>query len=158
MVETPECGILSLSRKTEETPMKLPHSLSGLKNQKSHSLLDQRYAERVSMWCRISYSSQVGARIVTGEATLKDLSKTGCKILSTAPCPPGSTLTLFLNLKDGQDPMRLTDVIVSRISRDSFAVRFPKMSTEERRRLQEVILRHIRMSSLEDRRAAFRIV
>ncbi len=138
--------------------MKLPHPLSEAKSQTSHSLLDQRYAERVSMWCRVRYSSQVGARIVTGEATLKDLSKTGCKILSAAPCPLGSTLTLYLNLKDGLDPMRLTDVIVSRISRDSFAVRFPKMSAEERRRLQEVIVRHIRLSSLEDRRAAFRIV
>jgi hypothetical protein len=138
--------------------MKLLHPLLGVKNQKSHTLLDQRYAERVSMWCRICYSSQVGARVVRGEATLKDLSKTGCKILSAAPCPLGSTLTLFLGLKDGRDPMRLTDVIVTRISRDSFAVRFPKLSTEERRRLQEVILKHIRLSSLEDRRAAFRIV
>jgi hypothetical protein len=144
--------------KNEETPMKLPHPLLGVKSQKSHSLLDQRYAERVSMWCRISYSSQVGARVVTGEATLKDLSKTGCKILSAAPCPLGSTLTLFLDLKDGQDPMRLTNVIVSRISRDSFAVRFPKLSAEERRRLQEMILRHVRLSSLEDQRTAFRIV
>ena len=166
MVETPECGILSLSREAEqpaarpqeETPMTPPQPLLGVKRQKSHSLLDQRYAERVSMWCRISYSSQIGARVVSGEATLKDLSKTGCKILSAAPCPIGSTLTLFLDLKDGQDPMRITDVIVSRISRDSFAVRFPKLSTVERRRLQEVILRHIRLSSLEDRRAAFRIV
>ena len=138
--------------------MKLSHPALNIQDQKPHSLLDQRYAERVSMWYRVRYSSQVGARVVTGEATLKDLSKTGCKILSTAPCPLGSTLTLFLDLKDGQDPMRLTDVIVSRISRDSFAVRFPKMSREERRRLQEVVLRHIRLSSLEDRRIAFRIV
>jgi hypothetical protein len=138
--------------------MKLPHPYFGVKSQKPHSLLDERYAERVSMWCRIRYSSQVGARVVRGEATLKDLSKTGCKILSAAPGPLGSTLTLFLDVKDGQDPMCITDVIVSRISRDSFAVRFPKLSTEERRRLQEVILRHIRLSSLEDRRAAFRIV
>ena len=138
--------------------MKLPHSLSGLKNQKSHSLLDQRYAERVSMWCRISYSSQVGARIVTGEATLKDLSKTGCKILGAAPSSLGSPLTLLLDFNDGQAPMRFTDVTVSRISRDSFAVRFPKLSSEERRRLQEVILKNIRVSSLGNHRTAFRIV
>ena len=138
--------------------MKLSHPVFKINNQKPHSLLDRRYAGRVPIGYRISYSGQEGARVFTGEATLKDLSKTGCKILSAAPCPLGSALTLFLDLKDGQDPMCLTDVIVSRISRDSFAVRFPKMSTEERRRLQEVILRHIRMSSLEDRRAAFRIV
>lgn len=148
----------SAAEPQREDQMTLPHPLLRVKSQKSHSLLDGRYAERVSMWCRIRYSSQVGARVVTGEATLKDLSKTGCKILSAAPCPIGSTLTLFLDLKDGQDPMRLTDAIVSRISRDSFAVRFPKMSAEDRRRLQEVILRHIRLSSLKDRRAAFRIV
>ena len=138
--------------------MKLSHPALNILDQKPHSLLDERYAERVSMWCRIRYSSQVGARVVRGEATLKDLSKTGCKILSAAPGPLGSTLTLFLDLKDGQDPMRLTDVIISRISRDSFAVRFPKLSTEERRRLQEVIWKHVRLSSLDDRRTAFRII
>jgi len=137
--------------------MTAPHPFFRAKHQKAHSLLDQRYAERVPMWCRISYSGQVGARAVTGEAILKDISKTGCKILGPAPSPQGSHVTLLLDLKDGQDPMRLTDAIVSRISRDSFAVRFPKLSTVERRRLQEVILRHIRLSSLEDRRAAFRI-
>ena len=135
-----------------------PQPLLGVKRQKSHSLLDQRYAERVSMWCQIGYSSLVGARVITGEATLKDLSKTGCKILSAAPCSLGSTITLFLDLKDAQAPMRLTDVTVSRISRDSFAVRFLKLAAEERRRLQEVILSRLRLSSLDDRRAAFRII
>ena len=138
--------------------MKLSHPALKINDQKSHSLLDRRYAERVPIWCRISYSGQEGARVVTGEATLKDLSKTGCKILGAAPSPLGSTLTLLLDLKDGQAPMRLTDVTVSWIDRDSFAVRFPKLSAEERRRLQEVILKHVRLSSLDDRRTAFRIL
>ena len=138
--------------------MKLPHPLFGVKSQKPHSLLDQRYAQRVSMWYRISYSSLVGARVVTVESILKDLSKTGCKILGAAPSSLGSPLTLLLDFNDGQAPMRFTDVTVSRISRDSFAVRFPKLSSEERRRLQEVILGRLRLSSLDDRRAAFRII
>jgi hypothetical protein len=54
--------------------------------------------------------------------------------------------------------MCLTNVIVSWIARDSFAVRFPKLSAEERRRLQEVILKNVSLSSLDDRRTAFRIV
>jgi hypothetical protein len=54
--------------------------------------------------------------------------------------------------------MRLTDVIVSWITRDSFAVRFPKLSAEERKRLQDVIWKNASLSSLNNRRTAFRIV
>ena len=138
--------------------MKLSHPVLKINDQKSHSLLDRRYAERVPIRCRIGYAGQEGARVVTGETILKDLSKTGCKILGAAPIPLGSPLTLLLDLKDGQAPMRLTDAIVSWIDRASFAVRFPKLSAEERRRLQEMILKHVRLSSLDDRRTAFRIV
>ena len=138
--------------------MKLSHPALKINDQKAHSLLDRRYAERVPIWCRVSYSGQEGARVVAGEATLKDLSKTGCKILGAAPSPLGSPLTLLLDLKNGQAPIRLTDVTVSWIGRDSFAVRFAKLSAEERRRLQELILKHVRLSSLDDRRTAFRIV
>jgi hypothetical protein len=138
--------------------MKLIHPFFKIETKKAHSLLDRRNAERVPMQCRISYSGQEGARTVTGEAALKDLSKTGCKILGAAPSPLGSPLTLLLYLKDGQAPMCLTDVLVSWIGKDSFAVRFPKLSAEERKRLQEVILKNASMSSLDDRRTAFRIV
>ena len=117
MVEIPGCGILKLSRGTEgprgtaeEAPMKLSHPVSGINNQKAHSLLDRRYAERVPIRYRISYSGEEGARIVKGEGTLKDLSKTGCKILGTTTSSLGSCLTLLLDLEDGQAPMRLTDV------------------------------------------------
>ena len=87
-----------------------------------------------------------------------DLSQTGCKILGVAPSPLGSRLTLLLDLEDGHTPMRLTDVIVSWISKDSFAVKFPKLSPDERKRLQEVIWKHISVSLLDDRRTAFRII
>ena len=138
--------------------MTLPHPFLGTKNQKAHSLLDQRYAKRVPMWCRISYSSQVSGRAVTGEAILKDLSQTGCKILGPAPSPRGSRVTLLLDLKDGQAPMHITDVLVSWVARDSFAVKFPKLLPEERKRLQEVVWKNLSLSSLDDRRTAFRII
>jgi hypothetical protein len=54
--------------------------------------------------------------------------------------------------------MRLTDVLVSWIDKDSFAVKFPKLSPEERKRLQEVIWKNISLSALDDRRTAFRII
>ena len=138
--------------------MKLSHTDLKIHNQKAHSLLDRRYAERVPIRYRITYSGEEGARIVTGEGALKDLSKTGCKILGVATVSLGSRLTLLLDLEDGQSPMRLTNVLVSWIASDSFAVRFPKLSAEERKRLQDVIFKKISLSSLDDRRTAFRIV
>jgi len=143
---------------TEEAPVKLVHPVLKIYDQKAHSFLDRRYAERVPIRHRISYSGEEGARIVTGEGTLKDLSTTGCKILGVAMISLGSSLTLRLDLEDGHAPICFTDVLVSWIAGDSFAVRFPKLSAEKRKRLQEVILKNARMSSLDDRRTAFRIV
>lgn len=138
--------------------MKLNHPVLKINMQKAHSLLDRRYAERVPIRYRITYFGEEGARIVPGEGALTDLSQTGCKILGIAPSPLGSRLTLLLDLEDGQAPMRLTDVIVSWIFKDSFAVKFPKLSSDERKRLQDVIWKSISVSSLDDRRTAFRIL
>jgi hypothetical protein len=138
--------------------MKLSHPIFKVNNQKAHSLLDRRYAERVPIRYRITYYGEEGARVVTGEGALKDLSKTGCKILGVITSSLGSHLTLLLDLEDGQAPLRLTDVLISWIAKDSFAVKFPKLSQEERKRLQDVILKNISLSSINDQRAAFRIV
>ena len=138
--------------------MKLNHPILKVNTQKAHSLLDRRYAERVPIEYRISYSGEEGARIVKGEGRLKDLSKTGCKILGATTSSLGSSLTLLLDFEDGKAPMRLTDATVSWLGKDSFAVRFPKLSADERRRLQEVIWKNVSLSSLDDRRMAFRVV
>jgi c-di-GMP-binding flagellar brake protein YcgR len=138
--------------------MKLGNPILRVNTQKSHSLLDRRYAERVPIRYRITYSGEEGARIVRGEGALKDLSKTGCKISGVTESSLGSRITLHLDLEDGQAPMRLTDVLVSWIAKDSFAVKFPKLTPEDRKRLQEVIFKNISLSSLDDRRTAFRIV
>jgi c-di-GMP-binding flagellar brake protein YcgR len=138
--------------------MKLNHPILKVNTQKAHSLLDRRYAERVPIEYRISYSGEEGARIVKGEGRLKDLSKTGCKILGANTSSLGSSLSLLLDFEDGKAPMRLTDATVSWLGKDSFAVRFPKLSADERRRLQEIIWKNISVSSLGDQRTAFRIV
>ena len=138
--------------------MKLNHPIFKANTQKPHALLDRRYAERAPIRYRINYSGEEGARIVTGEGTLKDLSKTGCKILGATTSSLGSSLTLHLYLEDGQAPMCLTNVTVSWIASDSFAVKFPKLSAEERKRLQELVWKNVSLSSLVDQRTAFRIV
>ena len=138
--------------------MKLSNPLFKPNDQKPHSLLDRRYAERVPIRYRVAYSGAEGARIVRGEGILTNLSKTGCKILGTAMISLGSRLTLLIYLEDEQSPVRLNDTLVSWVAKDSFSVRFPKLSAEERKRLQEVIFKNISASSLDDRRTAFRIV
>ena len=137
--------------------MKLAHPLFKVNDQKAHSLLDRRYAERVPIRYRVIYSGTEGARIVTGEGALTNLSKTGCKILGAATISLGSHLTLLLLLEDRQAPMRLIDTLVSWVAKDSFSVRFPKLSPDERKRLQDVIFKNISLSTLDHRRTAFRI-
>ena len=138
--------------------MKLDHPLLKVNDQKPHSLLDRRYAERVPIRYRVAYSGTEGARIVRGEGDLKNLSKTGCKVLGAATISLGSHLTLLLYLEDGQAPMRLVDSLVSWVAKDSFSVKFSKLSPDERKRLQDVIFKNISLSTLDHRRTAFRIV
>ena len=141
----------------DKSPVKLDHLAFKVNDQKAHSLLDRRYAERVPIRYRVAYSGAEGARIVTGEGVLKNLSKTGCKILGIATISLGSRLTLLLYLEDAQAPMQLIDTLVSWVAKDSFSVRFPKLSPEERKRLQEVIFKNISLSAVDHRRTAFRI-
>jgi len=70
----------------------------------------------------------------------------------------GSRLTLLIYLEDEQSPVRLNDTLVSWVAKDSFSVRFPKLSAEERKRLQEVIFKNISSSAVDHRRTGFRIV
>jgi len=142
----------------EKSSVKPVHFESKINEQKAHSLLDRRYAERVPIRYRVAYSGTEGARIVHEQGVLKNLSKTGCKIVSAAAISLGSRLTLLLYLEDTKAPMRITDTLVSWAAKDSFSVKFPKLSPEERKRLQDVIFKNISLSAVNHRRAAFRIV
>ena len=138
--------------------MKLDHPVLRRTNQQAHSLLYRRYAERVAFRCRITYSREEGARIVTEEGILKDLSKTGCKIAGTPAGSLESSFTLHLHLEDGLAPLCLTDAIVTGIDKGTFSVRFPNLSPADRKRLQDIVWKNISLSSSGNRRAAFRIV
>lgn len=124
----------------------------------AHAPLDRRYAERVPTHYRVTYMGTEGARLVQTEGSLRDLSKTGCKVLGTVLPPLGCTLTLTLHLEDGREPLRLTDATVSWIKGSVFAVRFPKLTEDERKRIQGVIWKHVTLSPSKNHRAAFRIV
>lgn len=122
----------------------------------AHAPLDRRYAERVPIHYRVTYTVAEGARLIKTEGSLKDLSKTGCKILGTVLPVAGGTLTVTLHLEDGQAPLCLTDTTVSWIKGSVFAARFPKLTEDERKRIQGVIWKHVTLS--KNHRTAFRIV
>lgn len=131
-----------------------PAASSGLK---THAPLDRRYAERAPIKSKVVYLGEEGARIVRVEGTLQDLSKTGCKILGKTQPVMGGDLTLHLYIEDGGAPLCITGGQVTWVKGLSFAIRFPRLTPEERKRLQEVIWRNVTLSSANHNRTAFRI-
>lgn len=129
-----------------------------MKGTSAHAPLDRRYAERVPIHYRVTYLGSEGARLIKTEGSLRDLSQTGCKVLGTLLPTLGGTLTVTLHLDDGHAPLCLTDATVSWIKGSMFAVRFPKLAEEERKRIQGVIWKHVTVSPSKNHRTAFRIV
>ena len=123
----------------------------------AHAPLDRREAERAPIYYRATYTGGEGARLVTTVGSLRDLSKTGCKILGTRLPAEGSTSTITIDLEDGHSPLILADATVSWIRGSIFAVKFPKLTSDERKRIQAVILKHVTFSPSMNHRAAFRI-
>jgi PilZ domain-containing protein len=119
--------------------------------------LDRRYAERAPINCKVIYSGEDGARIVKVEGTVQDLSKTGCKILGTTQPIMGHDLALILYLDDGKAPLCLAGAQITWVKGLSFAIRFPRLTPEERKRLQDVIWKNVTLSPANSQRTAFRI-
>ena len=138
----------------------MKHSLleQSLATPRAHALLDRRYAERALIHHEVTYTTTEGARFTTSSGALKDLSKTGCKILGTTLPVIGGTVTITLHLNDGQPPLCLTGTTVTWIKGSLFAVRFPKLMDDERKRIQAVIWKHVSLPKARNHRTAFRIV
>ena len=124
----------------------------------AHAPLDRRYAERVPIEYRVTYTRTEGARLITIRGVLKDLSKTGCQIRGTVLPNAGDTLRLTIYLGDEGTPLCLTDATVSWIKGSVFAVRFPPLSNSERKRLQAVIWKHVTLTHAKTHRIAFPIL
>ena len=148
----------ALENTPEEDRMKfrtldpMPH-----RNPRTHAPLDRRDAERAPVACKIIYTGTEGARIIRIEGSLQDISQTGCKILGKTPPVSGCVLSLLLCLEDGKAPLLLTGAHVTWVKGCSFAVRFPRLTPEERKRLQEIIWRNVTLSATGHHRAAFRL-
>ena len=116
--------------------------------------LDGREAERVPLYCHVSYASD--AQACRGEGQLLNLSKTGCRIVGPV-LAVGSTATLSLDLDDGKAPLDLTGVTVCWSDGFSFGVKFPPMTAVNRQRVQELILKFATLRGASQDHTAFRL-
>ena len=107
---------------------------------RSSRTLDRRHNGRVPFEAMVSYFSCDETGTSRGKGYLKDLSKTGCKIVGT-PLHIGSVGTVVIRLDDTQWPLCISGVEVSWASDDSFGVRFPELDAETRHRLQKLVLK-----------------
>jgi len=136
--------------------MKKPVTEFEMQAKRVNTPLDRRYAERAPIRLRVSFTSEEGPHLAKGEGAVMDLSKTGCKALGHCPVPKGTSVTLFLYFQDGQPPMCLTGTRISWVSGHSFAAKFPELTQEERKRVQELIWKHATRSQAKQDRTAFR--
>jgi hypothetical protein len=157
MAELSPSGMLEV-KATRRAPMKSSLLEQHLVAPRAHAPLDRRYAERALIHHEVTYTGTEGARFTTSIGSLKDLSKTGCKILGTTLPVIGGHVTVTLYFNDGQAPLCLTDATVSWIKGHLFAVRFPKLTDDELKRIQSIIWKHVTLAKANHHRTAFRIV
>jgi hypothetical protein len=120
--------------------------------------LDCRYAERVPIDYRVTYTGAGGTRLIKTEGSLRDQSKTECKILGMSLPAARCSSAPTIYFEDGQTPLSLTDATVSRIKGNIFAGWFPNLTPDKRKRAQELIWKHVTLSPSKQPRAAFLIV
>ena len=129
---------------------------SSIARSNSIGTLDRRDAERVPLRAYVSYVTDERMGLSRGQGWLVDLSKTGCKI--TGPLlMVGTSATLVIYVQDDQDPLCICDATVTQSDGDTFGVRFPKLKSAERQRLQELVLRYATLRGRSHEHKAFRI-
>jgi PilZ domain-containing protein len=125
-------------------------------NKNASAILDRREAERVPIHSHVTYASSAEACLCRGEGKLLNLSKKGCRIVGPV-LAVGSTATISLDLDDGKAPLDFTDVTVCWSDGYSFGVKFPSMTVEDRKRLQELILKFATLRGTSQDHTAFRL-
>lgn len=134
----------------------LPTSVKTL--QPVYSSLDKRFSERVAVTCPVRYSGEVPTQPHKGEGVTKDISLSGCKMISERPVTRGTLLSLTISLPDGESPLRLASAHVVWVSGCHFSVRFLQISQADRKRIQAFLWKNITHDTVQSQRARFRLV
>jgi c-di-GMP-binding flagellar brake protein YcgR len=138
--------------------MKRPLSTSIKPLQPAYSSLDKRYSERVAVTCPVRYSGEVSTQPHKGEGVTKDISLSGCKMISERPVTRGTLLSLTIALPDREGPLKLTSAHVVWVSGCHFSVRFMQLSQADRKRIQAFLWKNITHDTVQNQRTRFRLV
>jgi hypothetical protein len=129
-----------------------------MSNPKPYVPLDKRYTERVSVTCRVRYVGEVPTQPHQGEGLTKNISVSGCHVISDRPVTRGTLLTLTIALPDGLPQLLLKSAHVVWVSGCQFSVRFMDLGQEHRKRLQSFIWKSISHQTVNDQRTRFRLI
>jgi PilZ domain len=129
-----------------------------MNNRKAYVPLDNRYAERVIVTCQVRYVGEVPTQLHQGEGLTKNISVSGCQIISDRPVTRGTLLTLTIALPDGLPLLSLKSAHVIWVSGCQFSVRFMDLNRDHRKRLQSFILKSISHNTVSDQRTRFRLM
>lgn len=131
---------------------------SMMNSQKPYSPLDKRCAERVAITCRVRYTGEVPTQPHQGEGLTKNISLSGCHIISDRPVTRGTLLTLTIALPDGLPKLSLESALVVWVSGNQFSVRFLDLSRDHRKRIQAFIWKSISHNTVSNQRTRFRLI
>ncbi|MDH4154265.1 MAG: PilZ domain-containing protein [Nitrospira sp.] len=129
-----------------------------MNSRKQYSPLDKRYAERVAITCRVHYKGEVPTQPHQGDGLTKNISVSGCHVISDRPVTRGTLLTLTVALPDGLPTLSLESALVVWASANQFSVRFLDLSRDDRKRIQTFIWKSISHNTVSDQRTRFRLV
>ena len=129
-----------------------------MQNRKPYKPLDNRYAERLTLTCPVRYVGEITTQPHRGEGLTKNLSLSGCQIVSDQRITRGTLLTLTVALPDGQPQLVLKSAHVVWVSGCQFSVRFMDLGHEQRKRIQAFIWKSISRDNVSDQRSRFRLI
>ncbi|NGZ01656.1 MAG: hypothetical protein CV090_01230 [Nitrospira sp. WS238] len=129
-----------------------------MNNRKPYVPMDNRYTERVAITCRVRYTGEVPTQPHQGEGLTKNVSVSGCRVISDRPVTRGTLLTLIISLPDGLPQLTIKSAHVVWVSGCQFSVRFMDLSQDHRKRLQSFIWKSISHKTVSDQRTRFRLM
>jgi len=99
---------------------------------------NDRQGRRLNLSCLVFVFGDDGFE---AEGTLKDVSTSGCRVISTVELQRGMILKLSVFLPDHQWPLRVEEAIVRWTKGQEFGVEFTSIRLAERERLRTLIMK-----------------
>jgi hypothetical protein len=97
-----------------------------------------RRGRRMLLSCRLFF---FGEDDFEGEATLLDISASGCRASSSIPVEIGMILRLSIFLPDHQWPLRINQALVRWIDHKEFGLEFIDITMAQRERLRTLVMK-----------------